>query len=385
MSILSLMYALHRPAIILLGSAFFFQCSDNKVPDAYIIRGNLKNLPAGSVVLETPYSAERQTLDSVRVVDGKFEFRVPVARYPESIQVTISHYDTNHIKRGIFFLTGTKGKAGFGGIESSNSFMLEEGVELIGSVKCYDKGAWSDFHSQQIIKVGRQARVMYDDTAGFQVINNLNTLKSLVKQHPYSYYYLNVLKTRAPRATNAQFYALFNLLNPDVRESATGRKLKHYFATRGQKKLTWNTSLPDTNGRPQPILGKDADLTMVILWASWCGPCRAEIPQLKETYRRYADPKGLHMVSISVDDRKKDWQKALHAEKMPWKQLLVTPEIMTYARELFGYDQRLPLTLFVSREGKVLKSFTGYGENSAKQFEQLILNHTNPQKSGGTL
>jgi hypothetical protein len=241
MSLLFLTYTFRYTAVFLLSSVFFFQCSGKKGSSEYIIRGRLENLPAGSMVLETS-SSERETLDSARVADGKFEFRIPVARYPESIQVTISHYDTNHVKRGVLFPTGTKGKAGFGGIESSNSFMLEEGVALNGSVKCYDKGPWSDFHSQQIIKVGRQTRVMYDDTAGFQVINNLNTLKNLVKQNPYSYYYLDILKRRAPRATNAQFYALFNLLNPDVRESPTGRQLKHYFDTRNQQALTWATS-----------------------------------------------------------------------------------------------------------------------------------------------
>ena len=385
MSLLSLVYALRRLAIFLLGSAFFFQCTNKKALNAYIIRGNLKNLPAGSVVLETRFSLERETLDSVEVIDGKFEFTLPVARYPESVEVTISHYDTNHVKRGIFFPTGTKGKAGFGGIESTNSFMLEEGVELNGPVKCYDKGTWSDFHSQQIIKVGRQTRVMYDDTAGFQVINNLNVLKNLVRQHPYSYYYLDVLSRRAPRATNAQFYALFNLLNSDVRESPSGRKLKHYFDTRDQHRLTWATTLPDSNGINQPILVKDAALTMVIFWASWCGPCRSEIPQLKKTYKEYTVAKGLHMVSISVDDRKKEWKKALRAENMPWKQLFITPETLTYARELFGYDQRVPLTLFVSSEGEIVESFTGYGEKSAEQFEKLIAKHIAVRERQGSL
>ncbi|MPR31965.1 thioredoxin-like domain-containing protein [Salmonirosea aquatica] len=383
MSLLSLIYVLRYPAILLLSSAFFIQCSSKKVYHEYIIRGNLEHLPAGSIVLETPFSEERETLDSIVVVDGKFEFRIPVARYPESIRVAISHYDTNQVKRSIFFLTGTKGKAGYGGIESSSEFMLEDGIELKGTLKLHIAGEWSSFHSQQIIQVGRQTRVMYDDTAGFQVINNLNTLKNLVRQHPYSYYYLDVLKRRAPRAANAQFYALFNLLNSDVRESSSGRQLKHYFDTRDRHKLTWETSLPDSNGVNQPILSKDAGLTMVVLWASWCGPCRAEIPQLKKIYSEYADREGLHMVTISFDNRKKDWEKALRTEKMPWKQLMITPETLTYAREIFGFDQRVPLTLLVNSEGEIVRSFKGYGEKSAEQFEELIVKHT--RKPRGTL
>ena len=385
MSLLSPVNALRYPATLLLGCAFFFHCANKRVPDEYVIPGNLMNLPPGSVVLETPFSEDQLTLDSVEVVDGKFEFRLPVARYPEPIRVAISHYDTNRVKRSIFFPTGTKGKAGYGGLESSSEFLLENGVELKGVVKCYDTGAFSNFYSQQTIKVGRQTRVMYDDTAGFQVINNLETLMSLVRQHPYSYYYLEVLKWRAPRATNARFYTLFNLLDSDVRESPSGRELKHYFDSRAQHKLTWATSLPDPNGISQPVLSKEAGLTMVVLWASWCGPCRAEIPQLKKTYQKFAEQENLDLVSISVDDRKENWEKALRAEQMPWKQLLMTPDIRTFAREIFGYDQRVPLTLFVNSAGEIVESFEGYGEDSAEQFEELIVKHSSARERQGTL
>jgi hypothetical protein len=91
------------------------------------------------------------------------------------------------------------------------------------------------------------------------------------------------------------------------------------------------------------------------------------------------------MISISVDDRKNEWKNALRVEKMPWKQLVMKGEALTYARELFGYDQRVPLTLFVSSEGKIVKSFVGYGKKSTGQFEGLIRKHAAARKRQGTL
>lgn len=372
---------LRLSVILLLGVSFFFGCSKKENTNEYItIRGALKNLPKGSVVIQKLDPLGWQTLDSLKSNNGHFEFKFPSVKYPEPIQVAISHYDTNHVKRGIFFTTGTKGKAGYGGIESSNMFWLEDGVELNGTVRLCESARGYPFHSDQVIQVGKQTRVMYDDTAGFGVISNLNTLKKLVQQHPYSYYYLETMKRRAVRSSNAQFYALFNLFDRDVRESASGRALKKYVDTRHQYKLTTETSLPDSNKTIQPILNRNADLTMVILWASWCGPCRAEIPQLKKIHQKFAGQTGFHMVSISIDNDMVAWNKAMQKEKMPWKQLLMTPETMEFSKEIFGFTQRVPLTLFVDGSGKIMNSFLGYGEESAGQFEHIIAEHLPTQK-----
>lgn len=378
----SMIHALRYPAVLLLGVAFFCGCSKKESHNPYItIRGTLENLPKGSVIIEKLDKLGWKTLDSLKSDTGHFEFKFSSTTYPEPIQVAISHYDTNQVKRGIFFSTGTKGKAGYGGIESSNMFWLEDGIELNGAVTLYDSNPGYPFHSDQVIRVGKQTRVMYDDTAGFGAIGNMSKLKELVKQHPYSFYYLDVMKRRAVRGSNAQFYALFNWLDRDVRESATGRTLKTYVDTRHQYKLTTKTSLPDSNGILRPILTKNANLTMVILWASWCGPCRAEIPQLKKNHQKFIGQPGFQMVSISIDDDKGAWNKAMQKEKMPWKQFVMTPETMEFSKEIFGFTQQVPLTLFVDGEGKTLHSFLGYGDESAGQFEEIITKHLSTRKA----
>ncbi len=61
-------------------------------------------------------------------------------------------------------------------------------------------------------------------------------------------------------------------------------------------------------------------LLVVDVWASWCGPCKREIPHLKKVYDAYKD-KGLSMVSVSIDESEKKWKEAVGKFEMPWEQL----------------------------------------------------------------
>ncbi len=62
---------------------------------------------------------------------------------------------------------------------------------------------------------------------------------------------------------------------------------------------------------------KDKKYYLVDFWASWCGPCRKEIPNLKKLYELYKD-KGLEIVSVSIDKNEEAWKKALKEEQLPW-------------------------------------------------------------------
>ncbi len=59
------------------------------------------------------------------------------------------------------------------------------------------------------------------------------------------------------------------------------------------------------------------DVVLVEFWASWCGPCRVEIPHMKEAYARYG-PRGFEILSFTVDDLREDWVEASEEEDLPW-------------------------------------------------------------------
>ena len=64
----------------------------------------------------------------------------------------------------------------------------------------------------------------------------------------------------------------------------------------------------------------NSKLVLVEFWASWCGPCRVEIPHMKEAYARHRD-KGFEIISFTIDDDRTDWEVASEEEDLPWPNL----------------------------------------------------------------
>lgn len=93
---------------------------------------------------------------------------------------------------------------------------------------------------------------------------------------------------------------------------------------------------------------------MLEFWASWCGPCRGEIPHLKHVWKEYKD-KGFDIVSISIDERNKDWQKALREEKMDWTQLNDPKGDQGPTRKIYNITG-VPACILLDKEGRIYKT-----------------------------
>ncbi|MFC0515297.1 TlpA family protein disulfide reductase [Mucilaginibacter angelicae] len=90
------------------------------------------------------------------------------------------------------------------------------------------------------------------------------------------------------------------------------------------KNLTAGKPLPafdlqTADGKSIKLSSVKGKMVLVDFWASWCMPCRAAIPHLKELYKAY-HAKGFEIMSISIDQNRKAWKNAMLKEAMPWEQ-----------------------------------------------------------------
>ncbi len=131
------------------------------------------------------------------------------------------------------------------------------------------------------------------------------------------------------------------------------RKEEMQFLSPG--KISPDFTQPKSDGKLLKLSDLRGKVVLIDFWASWCGPCRKENPNVVKIYQKYAD-KGFTILSVSLDKDKNAWLEAIKKDNLSWPNHV--SDLKSWSNEAAQLYQvsGIPFTVLVDKEGKIIKT-----------------------------
>jgi len=351
----------------------------------YVIKGTVGHLnhPAKTYLMYNDASGKK--IDSANIVNGDFIFKgiidqprgavLYISKTGAGFESTDPVYILFYLESGIIEIKTpntldhavvTGGPINLDNNEL-NTLLQENNEELRKVHEAY--GAISPEQSNQ-----NNIRDILDKRNQALVIARKAIYLKFIKQHPSSMMSLFALKNyERPVANISDIEPIFNMLSANIRESTAG---KSYEAEIGRMKhlevgaIAPDFTLSDPTGKITSLHDFKGKYVLVDFWASWCPPCRADNPNVVKLYSAYKD-RGLVVLSVSLDNVKSSWLKAIQEDKLPWMQL---SDLKGYnpggVAKLYSLDG-IPQNYLIGPDGKIINKATITADLPVKLKELL--------------
>lgn len=171
---------------------------------------------------------------------------------------------------------------------------------------------------------------------------------------------------------------LYNHLNKNIQNSVSGRHFKLMLTNLNNSKvgsLAPQFTLNDINNHPISLSSfRNKEYVLLDFWASWCVPCRSDIPRLKVFYKKYHQ-NGLEIIGISKDDDASLWKKAIAEDKTEnWGHILAPyskqniDSLITNKYSVYT----IPVKILINKEGLIIGRWGGSGDENMDELEKLL-------------
>lgn len=344
-----------KSIFLVLTAALMVACQSN----SYKIKGTAEGLADGDTLYFTTDMIEGVPSDTLIVEGGKFKMTGDC----DSIQMAMIYSARHNELNANFFvepgnivvtISGTPGESRVGGTPCNDRWqVLNDSVTAIG--KRINQIA-EHIYGNQVTKEEQEQ--------GMAQIEQMNQhfqkllLKTAEKNVDNEFGYFLLTYYPKEYIDNKDRLRLIQQMPDELRQRPLIKQLEATIATaamtaEGSKMPAF--SQPSPEGSTINIMDEVSKnkVTIIDFWASWCGPCRQEMPFMVELYKQLHD-KGLGIVGVSLDNNEVDWTTAIKQLQLPWPQMSDLEGWDNAAAKQFDITS-IPHTIVVDQKGTILR------------------------------
>lgn len=377
--------------VIPMAAIVMASCGHSAPSDSYVISGEVEGLPDSTVLVLEPLShTPEDNLGEAMVIDGKFKFEGKV----EEPMAVYLHVLDRYGAKPMMLENGKikiKGKVeisddptpfyNFDDISIEGSPLTDKYNSLMARRDTLNvmyeamNKKFSDISSKLGEARGSGNRAMMDsimttdeylalsaaEKEFFGYVEKVNN--GLIEENKDSFWGPLLMLATMSYFTPEQI-PTYEAMSDDAKNSYYGKKVYEELYPAG--KIGDEVKDFNIDGTSLAELCKGKKAVIIDFWASWCRPCRAEIPNLKAIYDKYKD-KGFDIVSISIDDDDAAWKKALDQEKLSWPNFRDADDAIAKLYKVSA----VPTMYVVDGDHKLMVSNL-HGEELAKAIDEIM-------------
>jgi thiol-disulfide isomerase/thioredoxin len=300
-------------------------------PAGFTVNGTIEDVTEGEVLLVT-FPDDNNTIDTLAVapvVNGAFTLTGKVKEVtPAALSILSIEGSIYRVSPLLIENARCTVKIGKSPVIEGNTLVAPGSATTVEGGGPVQQVFSTFFNLVQAIALDNPAYRAAGDTTARESIQELArqarqkldvAMDEIVKAHPDSYATAYLLHLWYGQAPIEQLREQYELLGENAKASTFGviiaERIRAETATIGQVAPDFTFTTPE--GETVSLHGIAAKVKLIDFWASWCGPCRMENPNVVAAYAEY-HPKGFEIVGVSLDTDKASWLQAITDDKLTW-------------------------------------------------------------------